>query len=704
MPKTGRLTARRMTAALAGLGVALSSVLVGTTPAHAAVIVVTTTDDGGPGSLRDALAQAQATAADDQITFDPSVTGTILLTSGELDVAVGGSSGNLTVEGPGDDVLVVDAGGQNRVLDVHGPGGDTRPTAVVSGLTLTNGISSGWTQPGGALRSAGTDLTLERVAVTASRAEAGGGVFVDDGSLLVTASTIAGNDAESSGGGIGLEGDASSGHALAIHDSVIRDNAAAFYGGLSDASGGGIGVWGSAPVTVTGSTVIGNSAVGTMTGQDVYSIVGDGGGISARHLDVIDSRIIGNVAGRSGGGLSTSSITITGSAIADNRAGGNGASGAGGGIYVDHPAEDGLRMESSTVTGNRAGVGGGIYLGTDRPVQVRLSTIAGNLGVVGGGMYSPAEIELQGTIVASNAGGDLVGNGSATLTHSLVQDSREFAYVDGGGSIIGKDPLLGALADHGGPTETMQPASNSPVIDSGSAFGHTTDQRGFPRPVGDADTPDAEDGSDIGAFELTQDELAGLPQVANTAPPTVTGRPRVGETLHTDGGGWAAEDVSLSYQWLRNGVAIPGATSASYTLSPDDYGRLWYAVPPYKRVSVRVTASHAGHRDASVFSDFTDPVHKGLLSVSRPARVIGKLKVGATLTAMPRMRAISPRPLDVYVAWFLDGQLVDDARSEQRLRLKPRMHGQRVKVKFYYEQPWGYLPLSQVVRRPGRVR
>lgn len=684
---------------------ALSSVIVGATPAHAKVnvIQVTNTNDSGAGSLREALAEAQATDTDDEITFAPSVTGTIRLTTGELDVAVGGAAGNLTVQGPGPDVVAVDAGGQSRVLDVHGPGGDTRPLVVVSGLTLTGGFTAGAVDGGGALRAMGTDVTLARMLVSDSRTYGfGGGVSLEGGSLLVTASTITGNSSwvtswgggyGAGGGGIFFDGGETTGTALAVHDSTISDNTAY-------SRGGGIHSQSPASVTVTGSTVSDNTAAFTWRGMEAAGVVGDGGGISASHITVVDSRITGNEAGQYGGGLSGSSVVVTGSTIADNVAGEQG-----GGIRVKGvQAEYGLRLKSSTVTGNRADDGGGLHVVSDVPVEVTLSTVAANTAVTGGGLHSNTHVALQGTIVAMNAGGDLAGAGSATLAQSLVQDPRGFSYVDSGGSIIGKDPLLSPLVDHGGPTETMVPASNSPVIDAGSGFGATTDQRGFPRPVDDADTPNAVDGADIGAIELTEAELAGLPQVGNTTQPTIAGRARVGETLHTDGGTWSPEDVSLNYQWLRDNVPISGATSASYTLTAEDFGRLWYGEDLRKRVSVQVTAAAVGFRDGSVMSDYTRPVAKGVIVVSRPAQVTGKVRVGSILRARPHVRGISPRRPFVTIMWYLDDRNVGSAYNEQRFELKSRMRGKRVEVRFVYAPPRGYKQLTQVVAKRRRVR
>jgi hypothetical protein len=58
------------------------------------------------------------------------------------------------------------------------------------------------------------------------------------------------------------------------------------------------------------------------------------------------------------------------------------------------------------------------------------------------------------------------------------------------------DPLLGPLADNGGPTETMRIGAASPARDAipTPACGQPFDQRGVHRPQGPA--------CDIGAFEV----------------------------------------------------------------------------------------------------------------------------------------------------------------------------------------------------------
>ena len=61
--------------------------------------------------------------------------------------------------------------------------------------------------------------------------------------------------------------------------------------------------------------------------------------------------------------------------------------------------------------------------------------------------------------------------------------------------------------------------------------------------------------------------------------PVVGGIAAVGRELTARPGSWRPAPVTLTYRWLRDGVEIPGATSARYTAVPADRGHL---------VSVRV--------------------------------------------------------------------------------------------------------------------
>ena len=96
--------------------------------------MVSNTDDSGPGSLRQAIQDANDQSGDNDITFDPTAFAsaqTITLTSGQLELS--DTSGTETITGPAAGVTV-SGGGASRVFQV-----DSSVTASISGMTITGG-------------------------------------------------------------------------------------------------------------------------------------------------------------------------------------------------------------------------------------------------------------------------------------------------------------------------------------------------------------------------------------------------------------------------------------------------------------------------------------------------------------------------------------------------------------------------------------
>jgi hypothetical protein len=233
---------------------------------------------------------------------------------------------------------------------------------------------------------------------------------------------------------------------------------------------------------------------------------------------VTDSLIDGNSAARSGGGIHVprGDLTVIRSEISNNIAAGTGyafefGSGNGGGIYNRNSAFDpyNLTVADSTISGNSAfRYGGGIYCGYTAST-VTGSTISGNhanrtYGSVGGGIFARGSLSVSFSTISSNStnweqgsGGIAVG-GFSTMTHSIVAGNTRgagaiphdvggggifavafsllgvapFALTDNGGNLLGTsaapiDPLLGPLADNGGPTRTHALLPGSPAINRG---------------------------------------------------------------------------------------------------------------------------------------------------------------------------------------------------------------------------------------------
>ncbi|MFT3887829.1 MAG: hypothetical protein QM713_06670 [Arachnia sp.] len=84
-----------------------------------------------------------------------------------------------------------------------------------------------------------------------------------------------------------------------------------------------------------------------------------------------------------------------------------------------------------------------------------------------------------------------------------------------------------------------------------------------------------------------------------TPKPTISGTAKVGKKLTAKAKAWKPAPVKLSYQWLRNGKAIKGATKATYTLAKADRGA---------RITVRVKGSKAGYTTVSKTSSASSRV------------------------------------------------------------------------------------------------
>ena len=135
-------------------------------------------------------------------------------------------------------------------------------------------------------------------------------------------------------------------------------------------------------------------------------------------------------------------------------------------------------LTNSTVSGNRSDRrSGGILANGD--VYIHNSTVTHNTarGLGGGVTVSQGELIVENSIIAGNtddgAAPDLRLEPEvlATINHSLigVADNLE-SLIDGARNLLGTaaiplDPLLGPLADNGGPTQTHALLPGSPAID-----------------------------------------------------------------------------------------------------------------------------------------------------------------------------------------------------------------------------------------------
>src|SRR5262245_42917073 len=157
-----------------------------TISAHATTITVTNTNDNGPGSLRQALADAN-----DGDTIDATgIFGVITLSAGQLLV-----DKSVTINGAGADVLAIDGNMASRVFQIGL--GQTGETVTISGLTIKNAQGN---FGGGIFITTAATATIANCTVSGSTAGFGGGIFNDAALLTIANTTISGNIASEGGG------------------------------------------------------------------------------------------------------------------------------------------------------------------------------------------------------------------------------------------------------------------------------------------------------------------------------------------------------------------------------------------------------------------------------------------------------------------------------------------------------------------------
>jgi hypothetical protein len=226
----------------------------------------------------------------------------------------------------------------------------------------------------------------------------------------------------------------------------------------------------------------------------------------------------------------------------------------GGGINFQGDGGHTLRLINSTVSGNRVpdvGLGAGVInasLSGTGALEVVNSTIVNNTITdtsnenATGGIYnvasnggSLARVTLRNSIIANNAVANLRVAASGGAVASTA--SQGFNLSDNGNGFLTQTtdktaaPLLGPLADNGGPTQTHALLLGSPALDAGQSSGVGIDQRGLARPFDLTSVPNANggDGADIGAFEA-QTAPSGTPTPTPTATATPTPTPSPGPT------------------------------------------------------------------------------------------------------------------------------------------------------------------------------
>ncbi len=440
------------------------------------------TDVGnGICTLRAAVQETNALPGPDTIVVPPGTYILTILNSGPNVDENGAATGDLditedlTILGANPATTIVEVVNANRFFHIFTPGLQVN----ISGLTMArnSNIPGG---DGGAIWNGGI-LQLNNVVLEENRTGGEGGSIFNTGVMTINNTSI--SDSEGFDGG-GIYN--TFGGTMSINDSEIKGNDAIFRGG---------GIY-------TLGTLMLKHVVVEQNKVDPGS---SGGGIHVNNgsVTIIDSDIFNNSAPvGNGGGIYQDGFNHT-LMIMNSTIRGNMAAGEGGGIFNIGK----LWMINSTVSGNNAGRGAGISVDGNGSNQTFLySTIANNTAVTieRSGIdwnNKGALTTFEGVILSGNGNGDdnCWGINSANSDGFNLDNGSTCGFVDPT-DLNNTNPLLGPLADNGGPTLTHALNGLSPAIDMGGGSNcPSEDQRYVFRPSdGDGNGSGV---CDIGAYE-----------------------------------------------------------------------------------------------------------------------------------------------------------------------------------------------------------
>ncbi|MEA2887182.1 MAG: large repetitive protein [Bradyrhizobium sp.] len=536
----------------------------------------TLADFGGPTdlSLREALVLAQQDpTSPDTITFAASLVGGsnpgvddghLTLTRGDLVIA-----GNVTIDGDVDanniPDITIDANDHSRAFTIYSG------TSTLNGLTLTNGYDfvNGGGVAVGVFPFSTADVTISHSTITNSYAGYGGGISVDPGSSLhLVNSTVSGNSAYYSGGGIANAG------TLTVSNSTLVNN-------TSDLGGHGY----------SGGALF-NDEPGSAT--------------------LTNTTVSGNHGGYAGGGISNSGeLALVNTTLANNDAG------IGGGLYNAACGCGDATLTNSTVSGNSALYSGGGIANYNGTVTIINSIVAGNsAGDSGADVFNDlGATTYAGVNVFSQSG---VGRPGTDITESDI--ANIFAAID---------PVTGGglLANNGGAVQTVAINPTGAARDAGSDADAVydddanpatpdvaipTDARGLTRSVGAH--------VDIGAFEAqpaapTDIALSPASVAENSANGTVVGGlsdtdtdpgDSATYTLTNDAGGRFA--ISGSDLVVADGTKLDFESSASHQVTvhvTDGFGLTFdkvftIAVTDVNEAPVAADGAASGNEDTTI--------------------------------------------------------------------------------------------------------
>ncbi|MBQ9719840.1 MAG: InlB B-repeat-containing protein, partial [Oscillospiraceae bacterium] len=300
-----------------------------------------------------------------------------------------------------------------------------------------------------------------------------------------------------------------------------------------------------------------------------------------------------------GGGFAETSISITGSTVTATSSDGDG-------IFADYAVT--ITNSTVTATGSRYGI----------IAVTQAITISGTGSVV---IASGGRMALRTTNGGVTLNDGLVYiEGSADATRAVIAKTYAITVEDAANGAVTADRAKTVAGDT--VTLTVTPAA-----------GYELDTLTVKQGEADVATVKVDDTTytftmPAGAVTVSA-TFKGLPLTGTVS---VSGTPTYGETLiaaYTSGNNTG----TLTYQWLRGGTAIDGATGTSYTLTGDDVGQT---------IACRVSSSV---QTGTLASDSTAAVAKAIGTADEAQGEMPTARTGLAYTGEPQELVTAPTTL-----------------------------------------------------------
>jgi hypothetical protein len=336
-----------------------------------AVFTVTNLSDGAvskagdqPGSLRQAIFDANALSGSDTINFLSGLSGTLALTAGSLPIST-----SIAINGPGSSVITLSG---NKASGVFSAAAATLDLIAIAGLTITGSNNSAVV--------IGSKVTLSDCVLTGNSTGGQGGAarITSTGSLTAVNCTFSNNTASFGGG--------------AILGFGVQTNT----------------ITGAIPLTLSGCTISNNTS-------PIYGAVLILNGEANASVKVVNTTICNNTTDGNGGAFAISAVSgsleITNSTVAFNTAAPNSGT-----ILIGSSNGYPVVLQSSVVSQN--GSAGATQIVTSGMVGAKNSSLG---SVVGISAYS----DLGGNrpIGENPMLAPLAANGGPTMTNALLPGS-----------------------------------------------------------------------------------------------------------------------------------------------------------------------------------------------------------------------------------------------------------------------------------------